>query len=127
MKHTILTDLAPKAIGSYSQAIRFEKIVFISGQIPINPKTGEVVTGGVSEEAHQVMKNLQAILEEAGATFSTVLKSSIFLTNMDDFAQVNEIYASYFEKGNYPARETIQVSKLPKDVHVEISMIAHTF
>lgn len=125
MKKTIHTDKAPQAIGPYSQVVCFDKILFISGQIPMNPETGELVTNGVNEETHQVMKNLKAILEEAGATFSTVLKSSIFLKSMDDFAVVNEIYASYFEEGNYPARETVQVSKLPRDVNVEISMIAH--
>ncbi|MFV0305097.1 MAG: RidA family protein [Moheibacter sp.] len=125
MKKTINTKNAPQAIGPYSQAILFEKTLFISGQIPMNPETGELVSGGVGEEAHQVMKNLKAILEEAGSSFSKAIKTSIFLKNMDDFALVNDIYASYFEEGNYPARETVQVSKLPKDVNVEISMIAH--
>lgn len=125
MKKQINTSNAPAAIGPYSQAISFDKILFISGQIPADPATGEIVSGGVAEETHQVMKNLKAILEEAGSTFSNAIKTSIFLKNMDDFAVVNEIYASYFEAGNYPARETVQVSKLPKDVNVEISMIAH--
>lgn len=125
MKNTINTTKAPQAIGPYSQAVSINNLLFISGQIPANPETGEIVAGGVGEEAHQVMKNLKAILEEAGATFSNAVKTSIFLKNMDDFALVNEIYASYFEEGNYPARETVQVSKLPKDVNVEISMIAH--
>ncbi len=125
MKKQINTSNAPAAIGPYSQAISFDKILFISGQIPADPASGEIVSGGVAEETHQVMKNLKAILEEAGSTFSNAIKTSIFLKNMDDFAVVNEIYASYFEAGNYPARETVQVSKLPKDVNVEISMIAH--
>ena len=125
MKKTINTPNAPQAIGPYSQAISFEKILFISGQIPANPQTGEIVSGGVAEETHQVMKNLKAILEEAGSHFSNAIKTSIFLKDMNDFAVVNEIYASYFESGNYPARETVQVAKLPKDVNVEISMIAH--
>ncbi len=125
MKRQINTSNAPKAIGPYSQAISFDKILFISGQIPANPQTGEIVSGGVAEETHQVMKNLKAILEEAGSHFSNAVKTSIFLKSMDDFAVVNEIYASYFEEGNYPARETVQVAKLPKDVNVEISMIAH--
>lgn len=125
MKKIISTKNAPQAIGPYSQAIVVEKTLYISGQIPIDPSTGDVVLGGVGNEAHQVMKNLGAILEEAGANFSSVIKTSIFLKNMDDFVLVNEIYASYFEKGNFPARETVQVSKLPKDVNVEISMIAH--
>ncbi len=125
MKKQINTPNAPQAIGPYSQAISFDKILFISGQIPADPQTGQIVSGGVAEEAHQVMKNLKAILEEAGSQFSNAVKTSIFLKNMDDFAVVNEIYASYFEEGNYPARETVQVAKLPKDVNVEISMIAH--
>jgi len=125
MKKQINTNNAPQAIGPYSQAISFDKLVFISGQIPADPQTGEIVSGGAGEETHQVMKNLKAILEEAGASFSTAVKTTIFLKNMDDFALVNEIYASYFEAGNYPARETVQVAKLPKDVNVEISMIAH--
>lgn len=125
MKNTINTTKAPQAIGPYSQAVSINNLLFISGQIPMNPETGEIVSGGVDEETHQVMRNLKAILEEAGASFSTAIKTSIFLKNMDDFALVNEIYASYFEQGNYPARETVQVSKLPKDVNVEISMIAH--
>lgn len=125
MKKIISTKNAPQAIGPYSQAIVVEKTLYISGQIPIDPSSGDVVLGGVGNEAHQVMKNLGAILEEAGANFSSVIKTSIFLKNMDDFVLVNEIYASYFEKGNFPARETVQVSKLPKDVNVEISMIAH--
>lgn len=124
MKKTINTIKAPQAIGPYSQAVSINNLLFISGQIPMNPETGELVQG-IEEETHQVMKNLKAILEEAGASFSTAVKTSIFLKNMDDFASVNEIYASYFEQGNYPARETVQVSKLPKDVNVEISMIAY--
>lgn len=125
MKKTINTNNAPQAIGPYSQAVSINNLLFISGQIPANPETGEIVQGGVGEEAHQVMKNLKAILDEAGSSFSNAVKTSIFLKNMDDFALVNEIYASYFEEGNYPARETVQVSKLPKDVNVEISMIAY--
>lgn len=125
MKKQINTPNAPQAIGPYSQAISFDKILFISGQIPADPQTGQIVSGGVAEEAHQVMKNLKAILEEAGSQFSNAVKTTIFLKNMDDFAVVNEIYASYFKEGNYPARETVQVAKLPKDVNVEISMIAH--
>lgn len=125
MKKTINTNNAPQAIGPYSQAVSINNMLFISGQIPANPETGEIVQGGVGQEAHQVMKNLKAILDEAGSSFLNAVKTSIFLKNMDDFALVNEIYASYFEEGNYPARETVQVSKLPKDVNVEISMIAY--
>lgn len=123
MKKTIHTLNAPQAIGPYSQAILANNLLFISGQIPANPQTREIVEE-ISEATHQVMKNLEAILTEAGADFSNVLKTTIFLKDMNDFATVNEIYASYFKDGIYPARETVQVAKLPSDVKVEISMIA---
>ncbi|HLV23988.1 MAG TPA: RidA family protein [Moheibacter sp.] len=124
MKKIIHTENAPQAIGPYSQAISFNNLLFISGQIPANPQTREVLTE-ISAATHQVMKNLEAILTEAGASFSNVVKTTIFLKDMNDFAVVNEIYASYFQEGVYPARETVQVAKLPSDVKVEISMIAH--
>lgn len=124
MKKIIHTLNAPQAIGPYSQAVSLNNLLFISGQIPANPQTREILTE-VSEATHQVMKNLEAILTEAGANFSNVVKTTIFLKDMNDFAVVNEIYASYFQEGVYPARETVQVAKLPSDVKVEISMIAH--
>lgn len=124
MKKIIHTENAPQAIGPYSQAISFNNLLFISGQIPANPQTREVLTE-ISAATHQVMKNLEAILTEAGVNFSNVVKTTIFLKDMNDFAVVNEIYASYFQEGIYPARETVQVAKLPSDVKVEISMIAH--
>ncbi len=124
MKKTINTIDAPQAIGPYSQAVSFSNMIFISGQIPADPKTREIVSE-IGEATHQVMKNLSAILDEAGSSFSKVLKTTIFLKDMNDFTTVNEIYASYFEGGNYPARETVQVAKLPADVKIEISMIAH--
>lgn len=124
MKKVIETSNAPTAIGPYSQAVLANGILYISGQIPINPETGKLVEG-VEKETHQVMKNLQAILNTAEMTFSNVVKATIYLKNMDDFAIVNDIYSSYLEKNNYPARETVQVSCLPKNVDVEISMIAH--
>ena len=124
MKQYISTPNAPLAIGSYSQAVLANGILYISGQIPINPKTNEVISG-IAEEAHQVMKNLKAILSEAKMNFSHVVKTSIFLKNIEDFSIVNEIYASYFSIEKYPARETIQVANLPKNVGIEISMIAH--
>ena len=124
MKQYISTPNAPLAIGSYSQAVLANGILYISGQIPINPKTNEVISG-IAEETHQVMKNLQAILSEAEMNFSHVVKTSIFLKNIEDFSIVNEIYASYFSIEKYPARETIQVANLPKNVNIEISMIAH--
>ena len=124
MKKIIHTQNAPQAIGPYSQAVSINNLLFISGQIPANPQTREIVSE-ISEATHQVMKNLEAILTEAGANFSNVVKTTIFLKDMNDFAVVNEIYASYFQEGVYPARETVQVAKLPRDLKVEISMIAH--
>ena len=96
--------------------------MFVSGQIPLDPSTGGVVIGGIETATHRVMKNIEAILEEAGCTFANVIKTTIFIKNMDDFAKINAVYASYFS-GNYPARETVEVSRLPKDVEVEISVI----
>lgn len=123
MKKTIHTTNAPQAIGPYSQAIAAGNILFISGQIPADPETREIIHE-IDAATHRVMKNLEAILNEAGASFSNVVKTSIFLKDMNDFATVNEIYASYFTDGSYPARETVQVAKLPADVKIEISMIA---
>lgn len=123
MKKTIHTLNAPQAIGPYSQAIQSGELLFISGQIPANPETREIIHE-IEAATHRVMKNLEAILNEAGGSFSNVVKTSIFLKNMDDFGVVNEIYASYFTDGIYPARETVQVAKLPADVKIEISMIA---
>ncbi len=125
-KKIISTTNAPAAIGPYSQANFIKGVLYISGQIPINPATGEL-EDGIEKETHQVMKNLKAILEEAGMSFSNVVKATIFLKSMDDFAVMNEIYASYLDANSYPARETIQVACLPKNVSVEISMIAHQF
>ena len=125
-KKIISTSKAPAAIGPYSQANFINGVLYISGQIPIDPETGSLVDG-IEKETHQVMKNLKAILEEAGLTFSNVVKATIFLKNMDDFAAMNQIYASYLDENSYPARETVQVSCLPKNVSVEISMIAHQF
>ncbi|MBP7357615.1 MAG: RidA family protein [Cloacibacterium sp.] len=125
-KKVISTSKAPAAIGPYSQANFINGVLYISGQIPIDPETGNLVDG-IEKETHQVMKNLKAILEEAGMSFSNVVKATIFLKSMDDFAAMNEIYASYLDANNYPARETVQVSCLPKNVSVEISMIAHQF
>jgi 2-iminobutanoate/2-iminopropanoate deaminase len=123
MKKIVETNHAPKAIGPYSQAVIAENLMFISGQIPINPQTNEIVEG-IENQTKQVMQNLLAILESQNVTFSNVVKSSIFIKNMNDFNEINQIYASYFESGNAPARETVEVSRLPKDVLIEISMIA---
>ncbi len=122
-KLVVHTHKAPQAIGPYSQAVRSGNMVFVSGQIPLNPETNEMVSGTIGEETHRVMMNLRAILEEAGMDLSNVIKTTIFLKTMDDFAQVNEVYASYF-KGEYPARETVAVAGLPKNARVEISVIA---
>lgn len=124
MKTIISTTNAPAAIGPYSQANMANGVLYISGQIPVDPATGKLVEG-IEKETHQVMKNLEAILKEAGMSFKNVVKASIFLKSMDDFAVMNDIYASYLEEGSYPARETVQVSCLPKNVDIEISMIAH--
>ena len=126
MKKIISTSEAPAAIGPYSQANFANGILYISGQIPLNPQTGKLEEG-IEKETHQVMKNLEAILTEAGLTFKNVVKATFFLKNMDDFAVMNDIYASYLDPESYPARETVQVSCLPKNVDIEISMIAHQF
>jgi 2-iminobutanoate/2-iminopropanoate deaminase len=122
-KKIINTNNAPAPIGPYNQAVQFGNMLFISGQIALDPATGELVQGDVQAEARQVMANLAAILQAAGMDFSNVLKSSIFLMDMGQFAQVNEVYGSYFG-ADAPARETIQVAGLPKGVKVEISMVA---
>lgn len=124
MKQIINTVNAPAAIGPYSQANMANGVLYISGQIPVDPATGKLVEG-IEKETHQVMKNLEAILTEAGMTFKNVVKATIFLKNMDDFAVMNDIYASYLDAESFPARETVQVSCLPKNVDIEISMIAH--
>ncbi|MCY0975788.1 RidA family protein [Chryseobacterium wangxinyae] len=124
MKKIVFTVNAPAAIGPYSQANFANGVLYISGQIPVDPATGKLVEG-IEKETHQVMKNLEAILTEAGMTFKNVVKASIFLKSMDDFAVMNDIYASYLDAESYPARETVQVSCLPKNVDIEISMIAH--
>jgi len=123
MKTIIHTSDAPTAIGPYSQDCLAGRTLYISGQIPVDPESGKLIEG-IEKETHQVMKNLRAILAEAGMTFDNAVKASIFLKSMDDFAVVNEIYASYFSNDQFPARETVQVSCLPKNVDVEISMIA---
>ncbi len=122
-KTIIHTKHAPAAIGPYSQAVKTGNLLFVSGQIPIDPETGNVIIGGIEAATHRVMKNLEAILEEAGYNFNNIVKTTIFIKSMDDFAKINAVYASYF-KGDYPARETVEVSRLPKDVDVEISVIA---
>lgn len=124
MNHTIIKSAnAPAAIGPYSQATLHNGIMYVSGQIPLDPQSGELVSGTIEEETHRVMKNLSAILQEAGMGFDNVLKCTIFVKDLNNFGAINEVYGSYF-KSNPPARETVEVSRLPKDVNVEISCIA---
>lgn len=123
MKKVIQTPDAPAAIGPYSQAIQAGNLLFVSGQIPLHPETGELVSGSIAEETHRVMKNITAILKAAGANLDNVVKTSIFLKDMGNYATVNEVYGSYFSQ-NPPAREAVEVARLPKDVNVEISVIA---
>ncbi|AZI25282.1 MULTISPECIES: RidA family protein [Pedobacter] len=123
MKQIITTTNAPAPIGPYSQAVQAGNFLFVSGQVAINPENGELNLINIEEETHQVMRNLKAVLLEAGLTFDHVVKSTIFLSDMGTFGQVNEIYGQYFT-ANFPARETVQVSVLPKNVNVEISVIA---
>ena len=122
-KQIVNTSMAPAPIGPYNQAIKAGGFLFISGQIALNPTTGNIDATSVEEETHQVMKNLAAIFTEAGLDFSAAVKTTIFLTDMSLFAVVNEVYASYFT-GNHPARETVAVKGLPRGVNVEISMIS---
>ncbi len=125
MNHKVVqTDNAPQAIGPYSQAVIHSNIIYCSGQIPLDPETMEVVTGGINQQTKQVMENLNEVLLEAGTNFGKVLKCSIFLDNMSDFKTVNSIYGTYFGE-NPPARETVAVDTLPKNVLVEISCIAY--
>ena len=124
MKKIIHTDSAPQPIGPYSQAVLFGNTLYTSGQIAIDPATSHLIIHSVEDEARQVMKNLQAVLEAAEMTFENVVKTTIYLTDMNDFAKVNEIYGSYLDEKTAPARETVQVAELPKAVNVEISMIA---
>lgn len=122
-KQTIKTDKAPAPIGPYNQAVKTGNMLFISGQVAINPATSALMVADINEETNQVMKNLSAILEEAGMQFSNVVKTTIFLSDMQLFAEVNEVYGKYFDT-DFPARETVAVKGLPKNVNVEISMIA---
>ena len=124
MKKIIKTNKAPKPIGPYNQAVIAGSYMFISGQIALNPLTGDLITNDIKDETIQVMNNLKAILNEASLTFNNVVKTTIFLSSMDNFKSVNEVYGSFLENDTAPARETIEVSKLPVGVNVEISMIA---
>ena len=121
--NVVNSEKAPKPIGPYSQAVWSGNTLYLSGQIAVNSTNNQLVLDSITKETHQIMNNIQAVLEEAGLGLYNIIKTSIFLKNMDDFDSVNEVYGSYF-KANFPARETVQVAKLPKDVNVEISVIA---
>lgn len=122
--HIINTNKAPKPIGPYSQAVWAGNILYCSGQIALDPEHGTLINDSIQAETHQVMKNIGALLTEAELTYENIVKTTIFLKDMNDFPKVNEIYGSYF-KANFPARETVQVSRLPKDANVEISVTAY--
>ncbi|QKJ24206.1 RidA family protein [Poseidonibacter lekithochrous] len=124
MKQIISTTKAPSAIGPYNQATSFEKLVFLSGQIPLDAQTMEIIEGGVQEQTRKVMENLKAVLEEANSSFDNVLKTTCYLSDMDNFVAFNEIYAEYFGAEDAPARATVAVKTLPKNVLVEVDAIA---
>ncbi|HEY1010428.1 MAG TPA: RidA family protein [Sphingobacteriaceae bacterium] len=126
MKNVITSASAPAPIGPYSQAVQAGNMLFVSGQIAIDPATGELMTSDLETETHQVLKNLRALLHEAGYDFNDIVKTSIFLKDMSLFQKVNEVYGSYFQN-EFPARETVAVAGLPKNVNVEISVIAYKF
>ena len=122
-KDIISTNKAPQAIGPYSQAVRFNNLLFLSGQIPLEPESGEILKGNIKEQTKQILENLKNVLIAGGSSLDNVLKTTIFLANMEDYATVNEVYAQFFEKSQ-PARSTVQVSRLPMDVKIEIDAIA---
>ena len=123
VREAIASDAAPKAIGPYSQAIRAGSLLFVSGQIPLDPATGAMVEGDIAAQTRRVFANLKAILEAAGASFDNVVRTTVYLADMNDFATVNEIYGTYFSSPA-PARATVQAARLPKDARVEIDLIA---
>ncbi len=124
MKKIISTDKAPLPIGPYNQAIKVGNTLYTSGQIALHPETGELITDNIANETKQVMENMRAVLEAAEMDFSDVVKTSIFISDMQNFAQINKVYGTYFDEETAPARETVEVANLPKYVNVEISMIA---
>lgn len=124
MKKIIKTENAPMPIGPYNQAVMYGNTLYISGQIPVNPKTGQIENGNIKTSTLQVMKNLEAILKASEMTFENVVKTSIFIMDMNDFKEINEVYGQFFKVETAPARETVQVAGLPLGVRVEISMIA---
>lgn len=124
MKNIIATENAPKAIGPYSQAVEYNGLIFCSGQIPLDPATGQMVEGGVAEQTVRVLENLKAVLEDAGSGLDCVLKTTCFLKDMGEFGAMNEVYGRYFAT-NPPARATVEAARLPRDVRVEIECVAH--
>ncbi|MFH1228777.1 MAG: RidA family protein [Planctomycetota bacterium] len=122
-KRIIKTDKAPAAIGPYSQAVMVDGWLFLSGQIPINPATNQVVENNITKQSEQVLSNIKAVIESVGGTLDNIIKATVYLKDLADFAAMNEVYQKYFTK-DYPARSTVQVAKLPKDVMVEIDVIA---
>lgn len=125
MRKTVTTDKAPAAIGPYSQANIFGELVFTSGQVPLDPSTGEIVGTDIQEQTRQVFTNIKAILEAAGSSLDKVLKTTVFIKDMNDFGKMNEIYAEFFTEGTYPSRSAVEVARLPKDVLVEVETIAY--
>ncbi|MDD4564677.1 MAG: RidA family protein [Eubacteriales bacterium] len=125
MRKIISTKAAPSAIGPYSQGNIFGNLIFTSGQVPLDPETGVIIGTSVEEQTEQVLKNIKAILEEAGSSMNKVLKTTVFMKNMKDFTAMNAVYAKYFIEGSYPSRSAVEVSRLPKDVLVEIETIAY--
>ncbi|HKP54477.1 MAG TPA: RidA family protein [Chloroflexia bacterium] len=123
-KERIYTDHAPAAIGPYSQGIRFGNVVYTAGQVGLDPATGTLVEGGIAEQTRRALDNLAAVLQAAGTNFAAVLKTTVFLADMGDFAAMNDVYGSYFSNTHPPARSTVQVARLPKDALVEIECIA---
>ena len=123
VKEIVATDKAPRAIGPYSQAVRAGQMLFASGQIPIDPATGEFVAGGIAEQTEQVLRNLSAVFEASGASLNQVVKTTVFLADMDDFTAMNEVYGRFFSE-NPPARATVQAARLPRDAKVEVEAIA---
>lgn len=125
MRKIIATDQAPAAIGPYSQANVFGNLVFTSGQIPLAPASGEIIGTTIEEQTRQVLTNVKNLLEASGSSMNQVLKTTVFIKNMDDFAKMNAIYAEFFTEGSYPSRSAVEVARLPKDVLVEIETIAY--
>ena len=125
MKKIIKTEKAPLPIGPYNQAVVINNLVYLAGQIPIDPKTNEMIKGGVPEQTKMIFQNIKAVLEAAGSSLEKIVKATVFLKDMNDFAAMNAVYAQYFKAETAPARSTVQVTRLPKDVLVEIEIVAH--